>query len=134
MNHSVTLDGKACTLKFGPDERELLEATFPRPDGTPGSMGSMVRGNLIESGSFRVQTMLVWLGVRHQGKAWTYDRVREAMVKATQNGGVGAILAPTRDAIVASGVLGRAIVVEEEQEEQADPKAAAGTGEPGSTA
>lgn len=135
MLHSVKLDGKEVTLKYGPDDRELIEATFPRPDGTPGSMGAMVRGNLIETGSLRVQSTLVWLGVRHQGKAWTYERVREALIKATQNGGLGTILTPTLAGILASGVLGR-IVEDKEPEEPVvdDPKAGAGSGEPGSTA
>src|SRR5437899_10821587 len=102
-NQTVTLDGKVCVLKYTIDERELIEAAFPRPDGTPGSLGAMVRGNLIETGSFRLQCHLIYLGVKHQGKAWNYNRVREALIKATQNGGVGKILEAARVEILASG-------------------------------
>lgn len=134
MSYSVTLDGKVCVLKYTMDDRELVEATFPRPDGTPGSMGSMARENLIQSGSFKVQTMLVWTGVRHLGKSWTFDRVRESMGKATQNGGMGEILQPALKAILASGVLGR--IVEEAPEPVPEEESAASgkaPTEPGST-
>lgn len=134
-HHSVTLDGKVCSLNYTVDDRETIEGMYPRPDGTPGSMGAMARDNLIGAGSFRVQVALVWVGVRHLGAAWTFDRVREAMVKATQNGGIGAILRPTYDEILASGCLGRAFVeraadaVQDTSEE--DPGKAKGTPEAG---
>lgn len=123
MSHSVTLDGKSCVLKYGPDERETIEALFPR-DGMPGSMGELVRLNLLNPGSLRVQTALVWVGVRHLGKTWTNERVRGALVKAMQNGGVSEILTPTLDEILASGVLGKVVEAEAEPEPDADPKVA----------
>lgn len=117
-SYSVDIDGKAYTLKYGIDDRETVEATFPRPDGTPGSLGAMVRGNLIEAGSFKLQTTIIWAGLRHNGKACTYDKVRDAMVKASQNGGIGALLEPVRNAILASGVLGRIVDPEPEPEDE----------------
>lgn len=106
--YTVTLDGKLVTLKYGnPDDRELVEGMFPGPDGTPGMMGSLVRNHLVGSGSLKVQTALVWIGVKHAGAKWTLERVREALAKAMQGPGIGSITRPTMSAILASGVLGK---------------------------
>lgn len=115
--HSVTLDGKVCSLKYGIDERELVEAFFPRPDGTPGSMGALVREHLIGSGSFKVQATLVWVGVKHLGKAWTLERVRAALDAAMKKEGVSTVLRPVTAAILASACLGKAVEDEPEPAE-----------------
>lgn len=112
-SYSVTLDGKACALHYTIDDREEVEGMFPRPDGTPGNFPAMVRENLIAGGSFRMQCVLVWAGVRHLGKQWTYEKVHAAMEKATRNGGVKEILEPAFKCILAEGVLGNVVVPKE---------------------
>lgn len=115
-NHTVTLGGKVYALEYTVDDREEIEDTYKRPDGTPCAMGQLVRDNLVTTGSFRVQATLVWIGVR-QHKV-TYAKVRDAMAAATKNGGLGEILQPVRTAILASGVLGRVIEMPEPEAEE----------------
>jgi hypothetical protein len=122
-SYSVTIDGKAFPLKYGVDEREGIEDSFPRPDGTPGNLSTLVQGNCVGSGgSFKVQTMIVFYGLRHHGKVITYEKVRDAMAKAMKNGGVGlAFIAPARNSIFLSGVLGKVVDPEPEPEGKEEP-------------
>lgn len=132
MKPTVTIDGKPCVLKYGADERELIEENFKRDDGRPGSLPAMVREDLITSGSFKVQVVIVWAGLKHYGRNMSYDRVRAAMIEATQNEGVQAtFLTPARDALFASGVLGRAVV---QPTPEPEPDKVEGPKAPGTTA
>lgn len=126
----VKLGGRDCRLLYTLDEREELEQMFPRADGTPGSLGALVQGHMLGAGSFRVQVAIVWAGVRHLGKKYAIDYVRECMAKATKEDGLLAITRPAWRSILASGVLGR-VVEESEPEPEGDPEETeAGDGDP----
>jgi len=105
---TVTLSGKTLDLKYRLDDREAVEALFPRADGTPAGLSALVSEHLIKNGgSFKVQTALLWGALAHLGGDWTIERVKEEFGKLmTAGGGVRNVNTAVFNAIISSGVLG----------------------------
>jgi len=106
---TVTLSGKTLDLKYRLDDREAVEALFPRADGTPAGLSALVSEHLIKNGgSFKVQTALLWGALAHlPGDAWTIERVKEEFGKLmVAGGGVRNVNTAVFNAIISSGVLG----------------------------
>jgi len=116
--YTVEIDGQPRLLKYRLQDRETIEAMFPRPDGSPASLAALVRGHLFQSGSIAVQTAMVWAGLRHLGNKWTVERVSAAMDAASQNGGIKKLTDAVREAIVMSGVLGSVPDIEDDEEDE----------------
>lgn len=110
--YKVELGGRSWSLKYTLDDREEIESAFPKPDGTPGSMGQLVRDHLIGAGAFKVLNLILWAGMRHEEPKLTADKVKTWLSKATE---FTTIRRTTWKAVLASGVLGS--VIDEPEEE-----------------
>lgn len=108
-SYSVNIDGHPRKLKYTLADREELEGMFPRPDNTPSSLLALAQGHIFRPGSIKIQTVFLWIGLRHLGKSWTLERCKAAMEHASQNGGISPILQEITMALMTSGVLGTRI-------------------------
>ena len=124
----VHLGGQARALKYTLADREWVESQFPRADGTPASLGALVRSHLVDAGSIKVQSTILAAGLRHLGDEWTPDRVRTELGKedALTKGILKSYLVPAFHSILASGVMGT--IIENPEGEDVEGKAATPAG------
>ena len=122
--YKVYLGGRERGLRYTLEDREKLEGMFPRPDGTPNDLMSLVQNHLIGSGAFGVQAALLWAGMHRVDSRLQLAKVKTWLEKHVEEGQeLKAIYVPMFNAIMESGVLGAiikdAITGEEEDEEEA---------------
>lgn len=104
----VDLGGKRRQLRFDLTDREEIEGLFPRPDGSPASLGVLLRDHLIGPGSFRVQVTILFFGLRFHSKGLTEDQVRSWVQDYLKGEGakLSDLMIVVAKAIHVSGVLG----------------------------
>ncbi len=108
--YKVHLGGRDRGLRYTWKDMDQLEKMFPRPDGTPGDLTSLIQGHLIESGSFSVRSTLLWKGLHTVNNKITLAKVQEWLEKHVKEGSaLKVIYIPTLNAFAESGVLGQVI-------------------------
>ncbi len=110
--YKVFLGNRSRGLRYTYKDRVQLEDMFPRPDGTPGNLTSLIEVHLVNpgGGAFRVQSTLLWKGLHCVNSKISLLKVQEWLEKhVADNGDLAAIYRPTINAFFASGVLGKII-------------------------
>lgn len=126
--YTVDLEGQTLELLYRIQDRILVEAEFPRADGTPGSMASMLQQHCIQGGgAIVVQAVILWAGLRHLGKEWDREKVLQAFGKLVTNAGtkgsVRDVNVAITKAVLASGVLGFSTPDEDDAGKEQPPAA-----------
>ena len=110
--YKVYLGDRSRGLRYTYKDRVQLEEMFPRPDGTPGNLTSLIEGHLVNpgGGSFRVQSTLLWKGLHCVNNKISLLKVQEWLEKhVKENGDLATIYRPVINAFFSSGVLGKVI-------------------------
>ena len=127
--YKVYLGGRERGLRYTLEDRETLEGMFPRNDGTPNDIFTLVR-HIIEGGSFAVQAALLWKGVQRVDSRITLAKVKDWLTKHVAEGSdLKVIYTQVFNAIMESGITGTtvkdAVTETDEGEDQDAPKAEA---------
>lgn len=125
--YKVYLGGRERGLRYTLEDRERLEGMFPRPDGTPNDLMSLVQNHLVTSGAFHVQAALLWAGLHRVDSRLQMGKVKSWLEKHVEEGQeLRAVYTPVFNAIFESGVLGKvikdALVSDDVDEGEESPK------------
>lgn len=124
MEHKVELGFKERTFKYTRKDREEYEEITGR--GLWKSIQEDILAldedsNPTPGGKFKAQRLLVWIGLRHEGRKVTQDAVGQWIDELAQKGGNEmAVYNTAVAAVLTSGVLG--IKYQAEEDEEAEGK------------
>jgi hypothetical protein len=109
--YKVYLGGRERGLRYTLEDRERLEGMFPRPDGTPNDLPTIVQNHMVGSGAFSVQAALLWKGLHTVDKRIQLGKVKEWLQKEVdaskgETNPLQPVFRAVFNAIFESGVLG----------------------------
>ena len=123
--YKVHLGGRDRGLRYTLEDREHLEGMFPRPDGTPNDIYTIVQ-HIVGGGSHAVQAAILWVGLKRVDSRITLAKTKDWLGKHIGEGSeLKVVYTPVFNAVMESGITGTIIkdAVLEVDEDAEPPKA-----------
>ncbi len=128
--YKVHLGGRDRGLRYTMEDRDQLERLFPRPDGTPNDIITIL-GHL-DKGAYAVQTAILWVGLKRVDSRINLPKVKEWLTKHISEGSeLRVIYNQVFKATMFDGITGKSIDVDDidapvDEGEEAEPPKAKG--------